>query len=168
MQEISNKVKNLLSNQGDNYIMPFFWQHGEEENVLRHYMEKIESCGIKAVCVESRPHPDFCGPKWWHDMDIILDEARKRNMKVWILDDSHFPTGYANGKIKDSPVSLRRQFITYKLLETVNNEKTISLDKTIYGKYNEFEKLRNSSGQLFIYIGNPHHFSYTEWRNIRP
>ena len=34
-------------------------------------------------------------------MDIILDEARTRGMKVWILDDSHFPTGYCNGKMED-------------------------------------------------------------------
>lgn len=30
-------------------------------------------------------------------MDIILAEAEKRGMRVWILDDKHFPTGYANG-----------------------------------------------------------------------
>ena len=32
-------------------------------------------------------------------MDLLLGEARKRNMKVWILDDDHFPTGHANGGI---------------------------------------------------------------------
>ena len=29
---------------------------------------------------------------------IILDEAEKRGMKVWILDDKHFPTGFAAGE----------------------------------------------------------------------
>lgn len=42
-------------------------------------------------------------------MDVILDEARKRDMKVWILDDSHFPTGFANGAVKTAPVELHRQ-----------------------------------------------------------
>jgi hypothetical protein len=42
-------------------------------------------------------------------MDAILDESQKLGMKVWILDDSHFPTGYANGALKGAPVSLRRQ-----------------------------------------------------------
>lgn len=61
--------------------------------------------------MESRPHPDFLGPKWWEDLDVIMDEARKRDMKVWILDDSHFPTGYANGKIKKDYPNLQKLFL---------------------------------------------------------
>lgn len=90
---------------------PFFWQHGEDEATLREYMGVIESSGCRAVCVESRPHPDFCGPKWWADMDVTLDEARRRGMKVWILDDSHFPTGFANGAVKTAPPELHRQSV---------------------------------------------------------
>lgn len=106
---MSSKIEKLIQNKGNNYIMPFFWQHGEDEITLRKYMEVIYDSNIRSVCVESRPHPDFCGAKWWTDMDIILDEARKRNMKVWILDDSHFPTGYANGALDDAPAELCRQ-----------------------------------------------------------
>jgi hypothetical protein len=79
---MNSKIERLLKNQGDNYIFPFFWQHGEDEAVLRRYMNVINTSGCGAACVESRPHPDFCGPKWWHDMDIILDEAKKLGMKV--------------------------------------------------------------------------------------
>lgn len=99
---MSEKIRRLLEGKGENYILPFFWQHGEDEGTLRHYMRVIHGANIGAVCVESRPHPDFCGPKWWADMDAILDEAEKLHMRVWILDDSHFPTGYANGAMKDT------------------------------------------------------------------
>ncbi len=92
-------------------IFPFLWLHGEPEPVLREMMAAIAGCGITAVCVESRPHPDFAGPGWWHDMDILLEEARNRDMRVWILDDSHFPTGFANGALQDRPVALRRQSV---------------------------------------------------------
>ena len=86
-----------------NHIFPFLWMRGEEESILREELSKIRECGISAVCVEARPHDDFCGPGWWHDMDIVLDEARQHDMKVWILDDKHFPTGYANGGIEKHP-----------------------------------------------------------------
>ena len=86
-----------------NHIFPFLWMRGEEESILREELSKIRECGISAVCVEARPHDDFCGPGWWHDMDIVLDEAKKHDMKVWILDDKHFPTGYANGGIEKHP-----------------------------------------------------------------
>ena len=41
-----NRVAKLLDNKGENYIIPFFWQHGEEEPVLREYMGVINACGI--------------------------------------------------------------------------------------------------------------------------
>lgn len=120
-------VSNLLNGNHGNYIMPFFWQHGEEERVLREYMEVIHKSGIGAVCVESRPHPDFCGEKWWEDMDVILDEAKKRGMKVWILDDSHFPTGYANGALEHAPEELCRQGICYES-RSVHGGKRVSIN----------------------------------------
>jgi hypothetical protein len=48
-------IEKLLNNQGGNYIMPFFWQHGEDEATLRQYMRAIYNSNIRAVCVESRP-----------------------------------------------------------------------------------------------------------------
>ncbi len=114
---MNEKITKLLNGKGGNYIFPFFWQHGEEEGVLRKYMEVIEKSNIKAVCVESRPHPDYCGPGWWHDMDIIMDEARKRGMKVWILDDSHFPTGFANGAMEKADSKLARKNMVHQVIE---------------------------------------------------
>lgn len=110
--------ENLLGNNG-NYIFPLFWQHGEEENILRDYVDKIENSGIKAVCVEARPHPEFMGNKWWEDMDAIMSEVKKRDMKIWILDDAHFPTGYANGAIKEKYPNLRKRFLKLHQLDFV-------------------------------------------------
>lgn len=116
-------LQNLKNDHG-NYILPFFWQHGEEEAVLREYMGVIYDCGIRSVCVESRPHPDFAGPKWWADMDVILDEARTRGMKVWILDDSHFPTGYANGALENGDPELCRQSIVCETIPAESGAET--------------------------------------------
>ena len=109
-------IARLLAGQADNHVLPFFWQHGEDEATLREMMAAIDGANCKAVCVESRPHPDFCGPKWWADMDVILDEARRRGMRVWILDDSHFPTGYANGAAKTAPETFCRQGVFCRTL----------------------------------------------------
>ena len=114
---MNQRVNDLLQHQYGNYILPFFWQHGADEATLREYMEKIDGCGIKAVCLEARPHPDYVGPKWWQDVDIVMDEARKRGMKVWILDDSHFPTGFANGAVKDAPDHLKRWALLERTME---------------------------------------------------
>ena len=114
---MSRKIDTVLRDRQGNYMLPFFWQHGEDEATLRDYMRAIYDSNIRAVCVESRPHPDFAGPTWWRDMDIILDEAAKREMKVWILDDSHFPTGFANGAMKTAPRALKHQYMVSRTLE---------------------------------------------------
>ena len=125
---MNETISRLLSGKSDNHMLPFFWQHGEDEATLRHYMAVIRQANCHAVCVESRPHPDFCGEGWWRDLDIILDEARKRSMQVWILDDSHFPTGYANGAMKHRPDRLQKQHIRLKRMP-LNSERTeIQLD----------------------------------------
>lgn len=54
------------------------------------------------VCIEARPHPEFVKEGWWNDLDCIINKAKELSMKLWILDDSHFPTGYANGKVKEA------------------------------------------------------------------
>lgn len=108
--------------------MPFFWQRGEDEKTLRHYMNVIADSNCGAVCVESRPHPDFCGEEWWRDLDIILDEAKKLKMRVWILDDSHFPTGFCNGAIKNSPLRLRRKSVLASAVELTEEEADIRID----------------------------------------
>ena len=94
-----NRFEDVLTGREDNYILPFFWQHGENEKTLRTYMRAIHDSHIGAVCVESRPHPEFAGPKWWKDLGIILNEAETHGMRIWILDDAHFLTGYANGAV---------------------------------------------------------------------
>lgn len=90
-----------------NHMIPFLWMHGEDEPRLREVIDAIDKSGIGALCVESRPHPDFVGEKWWRDMDIVLDECHKRNMGVWILDDEHFPTGYTAGRAAESEYRIK-------------------------------------------------------------
>ena len=82
------------------YIAPLFWQHGESEEILRTEITKMKEKNIAQFIVESRPHPDYLSYGWWRDLDIILDEAEKRCMKVWIFDDGAFPSGSGGGKIK--------------------------------------------------------------------
>lgn len=120
------RLNEVIQGKEENYMLPFFWQHGEDEATLRKYMHVIHDANIGAVCIESRPHPDFCGEKWWTDMDIILEEAEKLGMKVWILDDSHFPTGFANGAVKKAPGELHHQYLVYRILEMAGPVKAAS------------------------------------------
>ena len=121
-------LSRLLADRYENRILPFLWLRNQDEEVLRTEIAKICECGIRAVCLESRPHPDFGGPGWWHDFDIVLDEAKKRGMKIWILDDAHFPTGMANGLIAAKYPDRARRYIMTQYTDCAGPVARASLD----------------------------------------
>ena len=102
----------------ENHILPFLWMRGEDEQIIRSELAKIYKSGIRSVCLEARPHPDYAGEKWWHDVDIVIDEAKKRGMTIWILDDAHFPTGMANNGLAKHPEKARR-FLVSQFVDVV-------------------------------------------------
>ena len=102
----------LLQGKCTSHILPFLWMKGEDNETIGKELDKIEKCGIREVCLESRPHPDFCGPKWWENLDFICAEAEKRGLRLWILDDKKFPTGYANGGFEKHPETLESDIWT--------------------------------------------------------
>lgn len=120
-------MNDVYNGEFKNYILPFFWLHGEEEEVLVNYMQKIYDSNIGAVCIESRPHPDFLGERWWRDLDIIIREAKRLDMKVWILDDSHFPTGYANGLVKEKYPERLKTLLTHKVVDVLGPKKNVGV-----------------------------------------
>lgn len=92
-------LSTILNNTESNMLMPFLWTHGEPAATVREVIGRINDAGMKAICVESRTHPDFLGAAWWADMQFILDTCQELGMRVWLLDDAHFPTGEAAGQV---------------------------------------------------------------------
>ena len=114
-----SRLQDILNHTESNYMLPFYWQHGNHRDRIPAQVQRIFDSGCRALCVESRPHPGFGGPDWWADMDIILAECEKRDMKVWILDDKHFPTGYANGYIRDKYPEYRQWTVIHRHIDVM-------------------------------------------------
>lgn len=110
-KSMSDRLHEVLRGAEANYIAPFLWQRGEPTEVIAEELARVAESGIRAVCVEARPHPDFLGAHWWRDFDLIMAEARRLGMRVWVLDDDHFPTGHAAGRLATAPLELRRLFL---------------------------------------------------------
>ncbi len=106
------KLQSVLSGAHENHIAPFLWIHGSEDQAYLDEIAAIYDSGIRDLCVEARPHEDFNGPGWFHDLELILSECKRRGMGMWLLDDSHFPTGYANGEVKEKHPELTKRFLS--------------------------------------------------------
>lgn len=107
---MDERLHDILTGKEDNYVLPFYWMHEGNTGRIPADIAKIYESGCRALCVESRPYEHFCGEPWWRDLGIVIDEARRRDMKVWILDDKHYPTGFANGLMEKYP-DRRRQYL---------------------------------------------------------
>ena len=116
---MDERLKEVLEGKGGNYLLPFLWMHEGGREELPERIQKVWDSGCRAFCVESRPHEGFGKQSWWDDMTVILEEARKKDMKVWILDDKHFPTGYANGILKEKYPERRRWFLTEHHMDVI-------------------------------------------------
>lgn len=106
------RLQNNLRGSQHNYIAPFLWLHNEDDRYIVNEIDRIYDSGIRSVCLESRTHEEFCRDDWWSDIKLILEECKKRDMNVWILDDKHFPSGYANGIFEEKYKELQPWGIT--------------------------------------------------------
>ena len=47
---MNTRIHEALAGKQENYILPFFWQHGEDEQTLREYMGVIQDMGCDTFC----------------------------------------------------------------------------------------------------------------------
>ena len=96
---MDKRLNDILNGREGNHLLPFLWMREGHHDELPALIQTVYDSGARAFCVESRRHESFCEQRWWDDMDLVLAEVEKRGMRVWILDDKNFPTGYANGLV---------------------------------------------------------------------
>lgn len=91
---------------------------GTNYDLIPKQLEEIKESGARGFCVESRTHEDFGGETWWRDMKRVLEEATRLDLKVMLLDDKHFPTGYANNIIvTENLVSERKKTLVKRCID---------------------------------------------------
>lgn len=98
---MDTRIWDNLNNAETDYIAPFLWLRNEDDEEFLAEIDRIYDCGIRSICLESRTHEEFCRDDWWSDVAVILEKCRKKGMKVWILDDKHYPSGFANDIFKN-------------------------------------------------------------------
>ncbi len=125
---MNKQINDCLKGRHGSYILPFLWLHGEPQERLYEEIVAIKNSGIKEFCAESRPYVNFCKEQWWEDFGFILKTAKELDMKVWLLDDRHFPTGYANGWLEDdSRAHLRKVLIRQRQADVKGPLKNVTV-----------------------------------------
>ncbi|MBQ6922893.1 MAG: glycoside hydrolase family 2, partial [Clostridia bacterium] len=91
-------------------VFPFLWVRDEPVEKIYREIDAIKNL-TDGFIIESRPRrgeiSDFGTEKWFIRIGKILAYANNLNMRVWILDDKSFPTGFANGAILEKYPELK-------------------------------------------------------------
>lgn len=119
----------VLGGAYDNHALPFLWLKGEARETITEYLEQIAGADIREVCLESRTHPDFCRDGWWSDLRFIIGECKRLGLKIWLLDDAHFPTGYANGALEGDGVdpALKKTVLKHRTITVVGPQPSTTI-----------------------------------------
>lgn len=81
---------------------PLFWLHGDENETrerLESYLGKVAEGGNGCFTAESRPHKDWLGPRWYDDLGICLEQAKKLGLEMWIFDERWWPSQSVAGTV---------------------------------------------------------------------
>lgn len=136
----------LQMKEKKSYIRPLFWQHGEKKEQLIEEIKQMHENGVGGFIVEARPHPDFLSYGWWRDLDIIIHEAKKRAMEVWIFDDSSYPSGIGAGKIKALYPQFVKTYLAEHHIDVVGPKRNVTINVRAWIKASHVEGVHNLEG----------------------
>ncbi|MHB1629938.1 MAG: hypothetical protein ACYCVB_16475 [Bacilli bacterium] len=126
--------RQFMSTEPPRSIVPLLWYHGEDDSLILEEIRRMDEMGCAGFIIESRPHPDYLGQKWWHDVRISVEEARERNMEVWIFDEESFPSGFAGGRVLAKNPDFRYRVLVKRHLdiESSDGHLHVPLDQLIH------------------------------------
>jgi hypothetical protein len=91
---------------------PYYGLNGAvDETVIRRDLDTMKKLGYQAVTVQAGYGMPvaYLSPEYFAFFRMFVDEAKKRNMRVWIVDDAGYPSGFAGGKFTELKPEMRMQ-----------------------------------------------------------
>ena len=93
------------------YSLSFYWGWDGEmtEEVIARDLDAFKERGVHIVSLESgydMGHP-YLSPGWLELVKKTVELARERDMRVWIVDEGKYPSGFAGGLFTTDAPDLR-------------------------------------------------------------
>ena len=93
------------------YSAQFTWGWGgpvDRASIVRD-LDGMKALGVRAAIIEPKAgmtHP-YLSPEYFDLVRVAVAEAKKRDMRLWIMDDGDYPSGLAGGKFTEERPELR-------------------------------------------------------------
>ena len=97
-------------------IQPFLsWNGPDAKDRMARIVQDLDRLSAAGVFVinmsPGRGEPKYLSPDHMAQVKFVVQEAAKRNMKLWIQDECDYPSGFAGGKVSEEVPQLTMQGI---------------------------------------------------------
>jgi hypothetical protein len=107
---------------------PYYGLNGAvNETVISRDLDRMKALGYQAVTVQAGYDMPFAylSPEYFAFFRAFVAEAKKRNMRVWIVDDAGYPSGFAGGKFTELKPEMRMQALVVAQRIVANTGETV-------------------------------------------
>lgn len=104
------------------------WEGPVDEAAIRRDLDNLKSIGFRAVTIEAGygMKAPYLSPGWFEMVRVAVEEAKRRGMRVWIIDEGKYPSGFAGGKFSSERTDLRMQALVVTERVALSSGETIT------------------------------------------
>ncbi|MBW4889129.1 hypothetical protein KXQ82_05355 [Mucilaginibacter sp. HMF5004] len=110
--ELSGKLLNPPSQYSA--AVTWGWDGSMTREVIARDLDKFHEIGFRAVSIEAGygMAGKYLSEAWFQSIKMAVEEAKKRGMHIWIIDEGKYPSGFAGGKFSELKPELKMQALT--------------------------------------------------------
>jgi len=107
--QIRQGLQNPPPEYGPNLV--WGWNGPMDEEVISRDLDQILSMGFRSVIIEAgyRMKEPYLSEGWFRLVARAVEHAKQRGMRVWLIDEGKYPSGFAGGKFSKERPDLRMQ-----------------------------------------------------------
>lgn len=97
------------------------WNGPMSREVIAKDLDNLKQLGFQAATIEAgyRMPADYLSDGWFKLIKIAVEEAKQRDMRIWIIDEGKYPSGFAGGKFSKERPDLKMQgLVVYERINT--------------------------------------------------
>ncbi|MBQ4204634.1 MAG: hypothetical protein II655_13140, partial [Thermoguttaceae bacterium] len=118
-----DKIRTNFAKPGVDFATAPLWVWNDllSEEQIRASLADLNAQRVNQAFVHPRPGlaTPYLSDQWFKLWDAALDEAQKRDMKIWIYDENSYPSGFAGGLVPDVMPESRGQGLDVLILDAL-------------------------------------------------
>jgi hypothetical protein len=155
LAEVSDKLLNPPSQYSS--TVTWGWDGNITREVIARDLDKLHDVGFRAVTIEAGygMAGKYLSEAWFQSIKMAVEEAKKRGMHIWIIDEGKYPSGFAGGKFSELRPDLKMQALVPQRMHVAGGQtihQTLSADAISAIAFNTDDKttqnINISSGKL--------------------